>query len=455
MAALTREQRITLAWQRGELSWKLRPEQQRLKAELEAPNVQLGVFNISRRWGKTYTLVVYALEQAIRHKQKIRFGCAFLSDLVEFVLPAFSQILDDCPERLRPVYSATRKTWEFKNGSEIKLVGIDKNPNGLRGNAIAKIIVDEAGFVSNLKEVYTSVIIPATAKQKNIKLVFISTPPETPEHFFVNLIDKAQEQDNGHYVCLTIDDISDLDPAERKRLLDEVGGENSPEAQREFFCKIQVDATRAVCPSFSADKHVGSPNVEHIQWRIFGDTGGVRDKTVFLEAGWSHVLQRTLIRSELSFPPKVPTTAIIAAYKAKWPNQPTLVLDGPGQVLIDYSAAGLVADLPQKDDFNAGLGLLITAFHNDQVIVDPSCTLLIRTLTGGVLNRQRTDYERTDSLGHCDAAAACIYALRGVDRITDLRPKPKAEDVFRIKQDTPLEANIKGLTYYGSKKQSR
>ncbi|MGJ8496011.1 hypothetical protein ACSFB1_12545, partial [Glaesserella parasuis] len=92
-----------------------------------------------------------------------------------------------------------------------------------------------AGFIANLKYQYTTVIIPATAKQKNIKIIVISTPPESPEHYFVEMITKAQTQSNGYYLCLTIDDISDLEPSERKRLLDEVGGEHSTTAQREFF----------------------------------------------------------------------------------------------------------------------------------------------------------------------------------------------------------------------------
>jgi hypothetical protein len=444
---LTREQYIDAAWCAGELSWKLRPEQRRLKAELEKTNVQLGVFNISRRWGKTFTLVTYCLEQCLRTKQKIRYGCAFLTDLEEFVLPAFALLLEDCPARVKPVYKAARKTWVFPNGSEIKLVGIDKNPQGLRGNAIAKIIVDEAGFVMNLRSVYTSVIIPATMKQKDIKVVFISTPPESPEHYFVELIGKAQSQDNGYYLTLTIDDISDLDPAERKRILDEVGGEDSPTAQREFFCRIIVDATRAICASFKRERHVQPVSAEHVAWRLFGDSGGVRDKTVFLEVGFDLRTRLVMFKSELAFEHNTPTTDMIAAVKAKWPGVTTITLDAPGQLLIDYSSAGLTAALPAKDDFGAGLLLLLTTFHNDQAVVDPSCELLIKTLEGGLVNKQRTDYERTEALGHCDAAAAAIYAIRGADRVTDLRPKPKKENTFSIETDPPHIQQIKGLSH--------
>lgn len=433
---LSREAAIAELWRRGSLTWKLRPEQRLFKAEIEKAGKQLVVGNISRRWGKTFTLVTYALEQALREKQRIRYGAAYQTDLEEFILPAFEIILADCPDYLRPVYIRSRSAWVFKNGSEIKLAGLDKKPNGLRGNAIQIIILDEAGFISNLKYQYTSVIIPATAKQKNIKIIVISTPPESPEHYFVQLIDKAETQANGYYLCLTIDDISDLDPAERQRLLDEVGGEHSPTAQREFFCKIQVDATRAIAPSFVATRHVRDfeteVDPELIKWGLVGDAGGVRDLTAFLEVGYSHDTGLIYIRDELWSAPGTPTTAVLAAYKTRWPDwaSRSLVLDAPGQLLVDYGAAGLPASLPPKDDFHAGLLLLNTAFHNDRVVVHPRCKLLIRTLEGGMLNRQRTDYERTEALGHCDAAAAAIYALRCVDRRTDLRPKPDPAKVF-------------------------
>lgn len=436
-------------WKLGVLSWKLRPEQQKLKDALYEASTQLAVFNISRRWGKTFTLVTYSCEQAIQQKQKIRFGCAFLTDLEEFILPAFEIILEDCPSYLRPTYHKTKKTWYFPNGSEIKLVGLDKSPNSLRGNAISKIIIDEAGFVQNLKRIYTSVIVPATAKQKDIKLIFLSTPPESPEHYFVELINKARTQANGHYVCLTIDDISDMEPAERKRLIDEVGGELSPEAQREFFCKIKVDASRAVAPSFKPE-HVQPYDPPHVKWMLFGDTGA-KDKTVFLEAGYCHASGKVVFKDELVFDTATPTSEIVRKVKEKWGSSLTLTLDATEQLLVDYSSLGLPAAFPVKphDGFGANILLLNNHLHNDLVVIHPRCKLLARTLEAGLLNKNRSDFERSDSLGHCDAAAAAIYALRGVDRVTDLRPKPSRENVFSLPTETALNKQLRGLTYLG------
>lgn len=442
---MTPDQRRAELWRRGELSWKLRPEQRHLKTMLEKASTDLAVFNISRRFGKSTTCATFCVEQALRQKQHIRYATAFLSDLEQFIGPIFEWVLQDIPEALRPAYKATKRQFEFRNGSVIKLIGLDKNPNGLRGNNIDVLVVDEAAFVSRLDYLYKSIIIPATMKRK-FKLIFPSTPPESPEHYWAKeLIPSAKL--SGTYVELTIDDISDLPPEERQRLLDAVGGPESSTARREFFCKIEIDKNRAVCPTFREADHVRNVEREHIQWGLFGDAGGVRDRTVFHEVGYDHAAALVLFRDEMSFAPNTPTSDIVAAVKAKWPGHRTLILDAPGQLLIDYSSLGLPAALPAKDDFTAGLLLLANTFHQNKALIDPRCALLIQTLAGGLLRNDRGDYERTIALGHCDAAAAAIYALRGVDRVTDLRPRPKAENTFVIPRVPEHIKNLKGLTH--------
>jgi len=446
LSAITKSEAQTMLWNEGILSWKLRPEQKAFKKEIEKEHVQLVVGNISRRLGKTYSLVLYAIEQALISPQKIRYGAAFLTDLEEFLIPTFEIILADCPESIRPEYLKSRKIYRFPNGSEVKLVGLDKNPNGLRGNALNIIIIDEAGFVSNLKYLYQSVIIPATAKQDNIKIIIISTPPESPEHYFVELIQKAQTEENGYYLHLTIDDISDLDPKERQRLLNEVGGEHSSTARREFFCEIIIDAERAIAPAFDAKIHVAEFDEPNIKWMLFGDAGGVRDITAWLQVGWSHTLQKNLIRDELWFKPHTATSEIVEEVKAKWDTDKLpMTLDCAGQLQIDYSSLGLQVMLPKKDGFSETLLLINNSFYNNQTLIHPDCKLLVQTLAGCLTNRNRTDFERSPILGHADAAMSYAYSLRGIDRATDFRPKPKRSEVFTIEYRDPIESELEKL----------
>lgn len=433
------------SWSRGEISWKLRPEQREVKAQIEESGKELVVGNISRRFGKSFILVTISLERAIKNKENIRYGAAFKEDLTEFILPAFELILEDCPPSLRPRYIESKKVWLFPNGSRIKLIGLDKNPNGLRGNALAMIIIDEAGFVARLMYVYTSVVIPATMKQKNIKILIFSTPPESPGHYFVKLITKAKTSPNGLYLEMDIDTISDLTPEERKRVLDEVGGEDSITAQREFFCKIVIDETRAVAPKFDEAVHIKAYEPEHVAWNVFGDTGA-KDKTVFLKVGYDHETGAVVFREEYTPQKRRPSTSeIVTEYKERFGSSLPLVLDATEQLLIDYGSLGLPASKPAKDDFEAGLLLLNNALFKNKMIIHPDCVLLIETLKTGLLTKNRGDFERSEELGHCDAAAAAIYALRGVDRIKDLRPKPDPMQVFQPRRESEFERNIKNL----------
>jgi hypothetical protein len=436
-------------WRRGILTHKLRPEQRRFKAALDANVVQLFVGNISRRWGKSWTLVTFAIEQCIQQPGiRIRYGAAFQSDLTDYINPAFDKILEDCPKEMKPVYKSSQKLWVFPNGSEIKLVGIDKNPNGIRGNAISIIIIDEAAFVSNLQYLYRSVIIPATAKQANIRIVFISTPPESPEHFFVELINQAKAE--GVYTKLTIDDISDMPPEERERLLNGTGGEHSVTSRREWFAEIIVDEERALCPTFNRLLHVSTiAEPSHHRPLVSGDIGGVRDHHCFHLITYDYKQQKYLFLDERWCLRNTPTIEIVTTAKQLEAGRQriTRVIDAPGQIRVDLSAThNYAVQFPEKADMHTGLTFLRNLFYNNQIVIDPKCKMLIATLEGGMLNTQRTDFLRTDTLGHADAVMSAIYGLRHVDR-TDPYPPPDFNLIASPAHLKKHKHQLAGLSY--------
>jgi hypothetical protein len=426
----------------------LRPEQVEVLELLRAMPPGLAVFNLSRRFGKTTTCVTYCNEEAIRTVQHIRYATAFLTDLEGFLLPIFEQVLSDCPQSLRPSYHKSSKTWKYRHGSTIKLIGVDKNPNGLRGNNMDILVMDESAFIRNLRTLYTSIIVPATMKRK-FKLIFPSTPPESPEHFWASeLVPRAKKL--GNYVHKTIDDISDLDPKERQRLLDEVGGEFSTTARREFFGEIIADSERAVASTFHEGLHVQRHEPELCFWQLFGDTGGVRDKTVILKGTFCHRIKKIVVRSELVFENNTPTPVISEEIKRVHGQMP-IALDASGQTLIDLGSLGIHAALPQKDEFAAGIQLLNRAFFNCEIIIHPDCEFLIKSLRGGLFNRQRTDYERSRELGHLDAIAALIYLIRSIDR-RDFFPVQNSLDPSRYHVGDyldPLSQELKKLGNFG------
>jgi hypothetical protein len=430
----TPEQIATL-WRKGNLNFKLRNEQKQFKKAFESTDKRLIVGNISRRWGKSFTLVLFAIEQAIKAKQHIRYAAAFKTDLEEFIIPAFEQILEDCPKNLRPTYLASKQTWIFKNGSKIKLIGLDKARNGLRGNAINIIILDEAAFVSSLQYQYESVIIPATAKQKNIKIVIISTPPESPEHYFLTLIEQAKSYPYGYYLCLTIDDISDMPPEERERLLEAIGGEQSITAQREFFCKLVVDENQAVAPNFRRSRHVSELSLaDDAYYWVAGDIGGTKDKSVLLLCAYDYATNKIYIANESVSNNNTPTPVIVKrGIEMENGRMLARYVDAPGQLGVDLmSVYDYSCSTPEKLQFEQNMHRLSSAFYKNEILIDPKCEFLIRTLEGGLLNKSKTDFARSPGLGHCDAIAALVYALRHADKRPPYRPRARNQDIHNM-----------------------
>lgn len=433
------------AWKRGVLDWKLDKHQLELVQGMRTEGVELIYADFTRRGGKTYGAGVFCDSEARKQKISIRYATAFQSDLIQFIKPTFDLIEQDCPDDLRAEYLESAKVYKFPNGSEIKLVGLDKNPNGLRGNGIRIIVIDEAGFVANLKYIYEAVIVPATLRRKSqlkqpIKIIIITTPPrDATVHYAYQLKLKAQLEPNGFYMCKTIDEVDSIPDAEKERMFKEVGGKHSVTAQREFYCKWIVDEELAVCPTFDENKHVAMVfEPEYCNWSFVADTGGVRDKTVAYLVTWSHIHQKVVFWDEIAFEPKTSTSIILEGFKELIGPKEVIgrFADAPPQLLVDYSVAGFAAGLPPKDEFHAGLTMLRNAFYNDEVLIHPRCKLLIETLRSGLLNNQRTDYQRTDLLGHCDAAAAAIYGLRVVDRVTNTTPRPTKKETFAWTRQT-------------------
>lgn len=220
-------------WLRGNLSWKHHAAQKALDETFRNAQGQLFVGNCSRQWGKSYWAVTKAIEVCLKNpKSQVRYGAAFQSDLVDFIIPAFEKIIDDAPASVKP--RKVGNFYVFPNGSRIKLVGLDKNPNGLRGNTLDLIIIDECGFVGNLDYIYKSVIIPATLHRPNCKIIFISTPPSTPAHAFVDYVQKAESE--GSYVKLDIFSNPLITPDDIDRMAKEMGGRDSTTFRRECLC---------------------------------------------------------------------------------------------------------------------------------------------------------------------------------------------------------------------------
>lgn len=433
-----------LLWYRGDLSWKLHEAQKHLDSVYKNVSTQLFVGNCSRQWGKSFWAVTKAIETAIQTpKAQIRYGAAFQTDLVDFIIPAFEKILDDCPEEIKP--RRVGHYYVFPNGSRIKLVGLDKNPNGLRGNTLDFIGIDECGFVGNLDYIYKSIIIPATLHRPNCKIILISTPPSTPAHPFVDYAEKAKLE--NAYAELNIYTNPLIKEGDINRMAEAVGGKDSTTFRREFLCEFITDADLQIIPEWR-DKYVQDiPRDEYYKYyhKYDGMDLGVKDLTAAIFGYYDFKRAALVIEDELEMNgPSMNTLLLVGAIKAKekelWQNvdedgKPIRDVNNnpiPFRRVSDNNWPILIQDLSSihsltfiettKDNLEAMINEVRLMVQAGQLLVNPKCKKLIGCLRYGVWDNKKKSFARSKTHGHFDHLAALVYLIRNLSKGTNPIP---------------------------------
>lgn len=464
-------------WRRGRLDYKLHDGQKIIRQSYRTNTQQLYVGECARQFGKSFLLVVEAIEFAVKHKRaRIKYATAFLTDLEEFILPAFEFILDDCPRKMRPRYKSQKSKYIFPNKSEIKLVGLDRKPNGLRGNAIDLIILDEAGFMSRLDYLYKSVIMPATTHRPNCRILVFSTPPETPAHEFLDYVQKAKLA--GGHCKFTIYDNPMIDETTIARLMQEAGGPQSTTWRREYLCEHIMDDNLAIISdwltSYIQDvkrdiyyshyhKYQAMDlGVKHFTASIFGYYDFLKAKLIiedeFIINGPTmntKILQANLKNKELALWSGVSfksDLAIIskdedvdkidALHLDKNPKVFMRVSDNNNLLLLqDLSFLHKLHFVPtDKGPLAEMVNTARIMVRSGQVIVHPRCKFLAGSLEYGVWDKHRREFAESKVYGHFDTLAALIYLIRNLNKSTNPIPSnfladPDNQVIFPYNQE--------------------
>jgi len=419
-------------WFRGNLSFKLHTAQKVINQTFKESSKQLFIANCSRQWGKSFWAVCKAVEFAIANpKSQIRYGAAFHTDLVEFIIPAFEKVLEDCPASIKGKYTKVGSAYVFPNGSKIKLVGIDKNPNGLRGNTLDLIILDECGFIGNLDYVYKSIIIPATMHRPNAKIIFISTPPSTPAHSFIDYCQKAENE--GGYVKFTIYDNPLINEATILRLIEESGGESSTTWRREYLCEFITDSDLAIIPEWKDDyvKQIERDSYYQYYHKYVGMDLGVKDFTAVIFGYYDFKAASLIIEDEFFMNgPSLNTSILAETIKIKekeiWGQAAPFrrISDNNNPMMIqDFSTLhDLTFISTTKDSLEAMINKVRIMVQSGQIIISPKCTYLIGCLKYGVWNTKKNAFARSSTFGHFDHLAALIYLVRNLATHTNPIP---------------------------------
>lgn len=224
-------------WRRGLLQYKMHSNQLEMyNIYKNAPDNSIMTWLLARQSGKSFALDLIAIMECLAKPNVI---VKLLTDTKLHAKtihePIFRQILEDCPEDLKPEYIPSQYVYIFKNGSQIQLAGSDGNSaERLRGQKSDLVLVDEAGFCSNLEYNVMSILLPTTTHTGG-KIVLASTPPEDPAHDFIQFIERA-EQDS----LLTIKTVYDNPLLTTEQINNIVskfsGGANNSQFRREYMC---------------------------------------------------------------------------------------------------------------------------------------------------------------------------------------------------------------------------
>lgn len=438
----------TILWQRRELSYMFHEGQQVIDKAYRQVQNKLFVANCSRRFGKTYWVVIECIRVALsKPNARVKIATAFLTDLEEFIVPAFENVLNDAPESVRPRYIASKRKFWFFNKSEIQLIGLDRKPNGGRGNYCDLYVFDEAAFISNLTYIYSSVVVPMTMYREDAKVIMISTPPKSPDHDFKDFCIKANRE--NAYVKLDIYQ----NPMVTPEIIEEYKKECLTETDwlREYLCEFVTDETLAIIPEMKGYDYTFKPRDEYYQFyhKYVAMDLGVRDLNVTLFAYYDFKRGKICIEKEdVMNGPQMTTTLLksrietienelwngVEPYKRVADNNnPLLLLDlGSIHNMFFHSTS--------KDNLHAMINNLREWIKHGRVEIHESCHFLIDSLKFGLWNERRTEFARSKVLGHYDAIAALMYLVRNIDEHTDPIPIKVGFDQYYDGEDNNFTA---------------
>lgn len=386
--------------------------------------------------------MILAIEDCLRYPDRcIIIVGPTLKQTTEIVAPRMKRIAEDAPSGLVKRTKSESK-W-YIGDSELVVGGFDQNSSSQRGKTVQNIYVEEVvdSDPDSYNESMRSDLGPALTHSDGGRMIFLTTPPKIPDHPFITDTMSAARLTESLYTY-TIDDNEALTPEQYQRCVNLAGGKDTVDFHREYLCEIVRDPNMVVLPDYNEERHVSEFNVPpQCLPQTTGDWGGVRDMTVMLLHTYDFMNDLLLIIDEIVFPANTNTDIIMAArekMEAQVPYIHQRNFDTPGQLRVDlHQLHGMDVAPPPKDDFRASINNLAVGFHMNKVKIHKRCKFLRETCRSGMFNKQKTDFARTQSLGHCDALAALMYANR-----TQNRERPWAEGVANHQEYFTKEAPV-------------
>lgn len=433
------------AWRNGDLTWMLRPGGQvrfyEWVSRLPYGSDPICAL-IHRRFGKSFVACALLVERCLqRPHQFTRFGAPTFKQVEDIVMPHLSMILSTCPEELRPQHRDDK--WIFRNPawdepgaqSEFQLVPCNyKKGEYLRGMACDEYALDEVRDIENLEYLVNDVLAPQFVGRDDPRGILITTMPKSLDHAFIQKV-KPRAEAKGRYFLLSAADNPDWTEEDDRIVADGCGGRETTSYRREVYCEPVSDESALITPE--AQRFKDELFVEGYQRPMYFcpyvvmDTGWV-DFTAVLFCYVDFHNRKLVFEDEivLHYRTLGEIAELVKAKEAELygPHQPsrgpqgkplwTEVRRRADMTELDLQSMGRdhkLYFLPvEKYELYENVAKFRDRLLLRQVRVLPAAKQLRHQLLHGIYNEKRTNFLRSDTMGHWDAGIAACYANRMV-----------------------------------------
>jgi hypothetical protein len=418
--------------------WYLRDSQQRLYLMLR--NEKKVVAKCHRRFGKGTTILTYILERCLEGKILVRYGAETQKQAFDILAILFDHIYHYAP-RLKP--ELKNGIYQFATGSQIFVFGCGDSAQLDRARGVEADIIfcDEYAFWKYKPSYVLKSVLSPQLDTTDGQLIVASTPPIDLTHPYVEQVAEAEATKKLFtWTILESLALNEITKERHDKIIERCGGIDTDDYRREYLCEMIPNRNVLVIPEAQNQNYLVPfhSRPSHFDWQAMFDLGFVdyfaglwyyldfQSARMIIESEiWIHYQSTREITNQCR---QIETMLGIekVSRKGDCSDQQQLfdMAKDHGYPVSPITKRSKQTTMGFRDSVINQLR--IGVMSNKILIVEPNCPNLIKQLKYGLWNERRTDFERTETMGHLDLLMCLAYAYDNIDWQKNPFPNPWA-----------------------------